>query len=34
MTESNSFDVQANLQLVKDHIGKFADFPKKGIVFR
>jgi len=29
-----SADTAAKLQLVKDHIGTFADFPRPGIVFR
>lgn len=34
MTDIKSMDEQAKLQLIKDNIGEFRDFPKKGIVFQ
>lgn len=34
MSDITAMDEQAKLQLIKDHIGEFQDFPKKGIVFQ
>lgn len=34
MSDIKSMDNQAKLQLIKDHIGEFLDFPKPGIIFK
>lgn len=34
MTDINTMDDSSKLQLIKDHIGEFPDFPKEGILFK
>ncbi|XP_055325295.1 adenine phosphoribosyltransferase [Sitodiplosis mosellana] len=34
MSDIKTMNEQSKLQLIKDHIGEFRDFPKEGIVFR
>lgn len=34
MCDIKTMDEQAKIQLIKDHIGEFHDFPQKGIIFR